>query len=243
MAGHYQGTAGPQAPPCPDGTGHRARRDVHRRDLRADRHAEPHVRHAVRQHLPERRFSGARRGPARNQRRQRDAQPGARVAPRHGAGGPRRGSCQRFGDRPCAVHRPRRQGHYDRRGTHARSRVRPQPADLGPPHCAGQTADDTERSRHGPRHGAEVPLHGRPEGAHPAAGPDPHLHHQRPDALRDGEQPGRSDPGRLRHPDRAGRPRRRRQVRQHQHRQRARVRTRRPSNTPSPACCPPASRW
>ena len=33
---------------------------------------------------------------------------------------------------------------------------------------------------HGPRHGAEVQLHGRPESAHSAAGSDPDLHHHRP---------------------------------------------------------------
>ena len=61
-------------------------------------------------------------------------------------------------------------------------------------------------------------------------------------ALRDGGQPGRGDAGRLRHPDRAGAPRRRGPVRQHQRR--------RPTGSEQgdrptrhrAASCPPASR-
>ncbi len=48
-----------------DGTGHRARGDLHRRDVRAHGHPAQHVRHSVREHLPEHRLPGAGRGAVR----------------------------------------------------------------------------------------------------------------------------------------------------------------------------------
>ena len=50
----------------------------------------------------------------------------------HRASGPGRGGRRGLGDRLRAVHRPRRQGHLDRRGADARGLLRPRPADLGP---------------------------------------------------------------------------------------------------------------
>ena len=79
-----KGLLAAQAPPGADGAGHRARRDVHRRDVRPDRHAAQHVRHALREHLPEHRLPGARGGPVR-ERRHRDAESRPRVAPGHRA--------------------------------------------------------------------------------------------------------------------------------------------------------------
>ena len=225
-----------------DRAGHRPRGDVHRRDVRPDRHPAQHVRQPLRQHLPARRLPGARRGPVR-ERRHRHPQPRPRVAPRQGAGGPRRGGRQRLGDRLRAVHRPRRQGRHHRRGTHPRGRVRPQPGDLRAPHRVGPAADDAQRRRHGPRHGAEVRLQGRREGAHPPAGPDPHLHHQRPDTLRHGEQPGRGDAGRLRRPDRAGASWATSASSTTSTSSAHPVRTRPSSSTTSRGCCPTASRW
>ena len=168
------------------------------RDLRADRHAAQHVRHAVREHLPEHRLPGARRGPVR-QRRHGDAQPRPRVGARHRAAGPGRRGRRRLGDRLRPVHRPRRQGHLDRRRAEPRPLLRPQRADLRAAPGPGQGPDDAARGGDGPRHGAEVRLQGRAAGADPVAGADPDVHHRRPGALRDGRQPGRGDPGRLRH--------------------------------------------
>ena len=68
----------------------------------------------------------------------------------------------------------------------------------------GKDPTTPHAGRDGPRHGAEVRLQGRPVGADPVAGPDPDVHHRRPGALRDGGQPGRRHPGRLRHSDRPG---------------------------------------
>ena len=66
-------------------------RDVHRRDLRPHRHAAQHVRHAVREHLPERRLPGARRGAQFGSGGNATREPRARVRAVDRAGGARGG--------------------------------------------------------------------------------------------------------------------------------------------------------
>ena len=154
--GHPQGPARPQAPPGADRAGHRARRHLHLRDVRAHRHPAQHVHHAVRQHLPEDRLPGPRAWPS-----SRAAAADAVRNPSPSRCWPRSAACPGVeaadgevdGLRP--VRRPRRQGRSPTGGgAHPRRQLRPQPADR--PACAssqGRPADDLRRRGDGRRDG------------------------------------------------------------------------------------------
>ena len=180
------------------GAGHRARSDVHRRDVRADRHPAQHVRHPVRQHLPERRLPGARRGPVR-QRWHRHAQSRPRVArwPRCSAV-PGVEAADGLGDRLRAVRRSATARPITTGGAPTLG-VAFDPNRRSPPSGSSQgkaptTADDvvmdlgTAQKYHFTV-GQKVRIL--------SAGPHPDLHHHRPRPLRHRQQPGRRHPGRL----------------------------------------------
>ncbi len=215
MACDDQRAAGAQTAPGPHRARHRAGRHLHCGDLRPHRHPPQHLQHVVRQHLPERRLPGARRGAIR-QRRHRHPQSRRRVPRLDGARRSGRGGCRGIGHRVRPVHRARWEGHHDGRRADPRVRFRPQSGALAIAAEPRQSAHDAQPGGDGPRDGPEVPLQGGAAGPHSARGPDEDVHHHGPGTLRDGQQPGRRHPRRLRHADGPGIDGRRRQIRQHQ---------------------------